>query len=284
MSINFSAYTASTSSAQGSIKTSSSGKPTWNQNKVYQYLEDMNQAGLQYGQQVTQYYSSKISQSEQNGEISVDELKQQIKEWFPEYTLTDREPQNVVVGKHYLYIDDSQLQKMASDPAYRAKVYGLMDRELETGKGYTLQYSDGRNVTSHITGSIFSLSEKNRKYAGADGVPYLGSGQSDHPWSSSDSHLQVRSQSFLYNNLDPAKSAANARKTAAAVAQKAAAKKAEKKATEEKLARKKAMKKAEQEKLEKQRAEHREEEELRQEKLREKAEQSQEYQHFDIMA
>ncbi|MCM1158168.1 MAG: hypothetical protein NC300_05585 [Bacteroidales bacterium] len=275
MSVNISACAAGTSSVPSSTKTAASDKPVWNQSKAYQYLEDMNEAGLRYGRQAVGYYSAKISQSGQNGEISVDELKQQIKEWFPDYTLTDSEPKNVVSGKHYLYIDESQLRKMAADPAYRAKVYGLMDRELETGRGYTLKYSDGRNVTAHITGSIFSLSEKNRKYAGADGIPYRGSGQSDHPWSSSDSHAQVRSQSFLYNNLDPAKSAANERKTAAA----AAAKKAAKKAAE-----KKAAKKASQEKLEEKRIERRKEEELRMEELRESIRDGKSGHYFDIQA
>ena len=130
--------------------------------------EDMgNQAGLDYGVKAAKYYASKTAS---DGEMTVDDLKKQISEWFSDYTLTNREPKDVVQEKHYLYIDDSQLNKMAKDASYRAKVYGLMDREMETGREYTLRYSDGRDVTAHITGSIFSLSEKNRKYAGADGI------------------------------------------------------------------------------------------------------------------
>ena len=187
-------------------------------------------------------------------------LKKQIKEWFPEYTLTDSEPSQVVAGKFYLYIDDKQLQKMASDPTYRAKVYGLMDSELQGKKGYTLQYSDGRKVTSHLTGSIFSLSEKNRKYAGADGIPYRGSCTSDHPFSSSNSHPQVRSMNFLYDNIDPAKSAAKSRKAAATKgAEKALKKKkAQKKAAEKKAAVKKEEKKAREKRLEEKREEQKE--------------------------
>lgn len=251
---------------QGKNSTSPT-KPTWNPNKVYKYLEDMNQGFQNYKKQAVSYYSSLISKQEGDGTMSVEDLKKQIEEWFPEYTLTDYEPSKVVAGKFYLYIDKSQLEKMASNPAYRAKVYGLMDSELQGKKGYTLQYSDGRNVTSHLTGSIFSLCEANRKYAGADGIPYRGSCMSDHPFSSSNSHAQVRSMSFLYDNIDPAKSAAKDRKAAAVkAAEKAAAKKAEAKKLATKKAAKKAAEKKAVEKAEEKKALEQEEEIRRAEK------------------
>jgi hypothetical protein len=128
-------------------------KPSWNGKKPFKYLEDMGEAGIEYGVKATEYYASK---TEADGEMSVDDLKKQIGEMFSDYTLTNREPKDVVTGKHYLYIDESQLQKMAKDASYRAKVYGLMDREMTMGREYTLTYSDGRNKTAHITGSIFS--------------------------------------------------------------------------------------------------------------------------------
>lgn len=249
MSINITAYATGTASVQGGRQTSS-GKPVWNPNKVYKYLEDMNEGFQSYKKQAVSYYSSLISKQEGDGSMSVDALKEEIKELFPEYTLTDSEPSKVKNGTFYLYIDQSQLQKMASDADYRAKVYGLMDSELQGIKGYTLQYSDGRNVTAHLTGSIFSLAEKNNKYAGPDGIPYLGSCTSDHSVSTSDSHPQVRSMSYLYENLDPAKSAANSRKAAAAkAAEKAAKKKTEQKKAAKKLAEKKQTEKAAEKKL-----------------------------------
>lgn len=257
MSINIAAYAAGTTSVQGG-KQASSEKPVWNPNKVYKYLEDMNEGFQSYRKQAVSYYSSLIAKQEGDGSMSVDALKEEIKELFPEYTLTDSEPSKVKNGISYLYIDKSQLQKMASDADYRAKVYGLMDTELQGIKGYTLQYSDGRNVTAHLTGSIFSLAEKNNKYAGPDGIPYLGSCTSDHSVCSSDSHPHVRSMSYLYENLDPAKSAANARKAAATkttakaaakAAEKAAKKKAEQKKTAKKLAEKKQAEKASAKKL-----------------------------------
>lgn len=221
-------------------------KPVWNPNKVYKYLEDMNQGFQSYKQQAVSYYSSVISRQEGDGTLTEDELKKEIQELFPEYTLTASEPKDVTQGKFYLYIDSSQMKKMASDPAYRAKVYGLMDSELQGKNGYTLQYSDGRNVTSHLTGSVFSLAESNRKYAGADGIPYRGSCMSDHSFSTSASHPQVRSMSFLYDNVDPAKSAAKDRKANAA---KLAAKRLKKKQEEKRVEKRKAKKEAELEQL-----------------------------------
>ena len=84
------------------------------------------------------------------------------------------------------------------------------------------------------------MSEANRKYAGLDGVPYRGSGKSDAGWSSSESHIQVRNQSFLYDNLDPAKSARKSRTAATKLmAEKAAKRKVEKRQEEKKVAVKK---------------------------------------------
>lgn len=282
MSITIAANVTGMSSVQGGKKPASE-KPVWNPNKVYKYLEDMNEGFQSYKRQAVAYYSSQIARQDGDGTMSVDELKEQIQEWFPEYTLTDSEPSKVVTGKFYLYIDDSQLKKMASDPEYRAKVYGLMDSELQGKKGYTLQYSDGRNVTSHLTGSIFSLSEKNRKYAGADGIPYLGSCTSDHPFSSSNSHPQVKSMSYLYDNIDPAKSAAKSRKALATKAsEKAAKKKTEQKKAAKKAAAKKEAKKAAEKKTEEKRAEAKEERELLEEQLEEARLENGEAQiHFD---
>lgn len=246
MAFNVSAAGVYANTPISASKSKETQKPVWNPNKVYKYLEDMNQGFQSYKQQAVSYYSSVISRQEGDGTLTEDELKKEIQELFPEYTLTASEPKDVTQGKFYLYIDSSQMKKMASNPAYRAKVYGLMDSELQGKNGYTLQYSDGRNVTSHLTGSVFSLAESNRKYAGADGIPYRGSCMSDHSFSTSVSHPQVRSMSFLYDNVDPAKSAAKDRKANAA---KLAAKRLKKK-QEEKLAEKrKAKKEAELEQL-----------------------------------
>lgn len=238
-----------TMAAERTNKANGTAKPTWDGYKAYTYLEDFNDAAIAYGKQAAKYYSGI---TEQDGQMTVEELKQQIGEMFSQYTFTNSDSMKMTAGKHYLYIDDSQLKKMASDPAYRAKVYGLMDREYTCGQTYTLKYSDGKNVTQHITGSVFTLSEKNRKYAGADGVPYLGGCMTDHPWSSSESHCQVKNMSFIYDNIDPAKSAAKERKTAAV--QKETEKRLQK-IKEKKKAEKKRAEAKKKEKISKQKAE-----------------------------
>jgi hypothetical protein len=238
-------------SAVSTGKTDS--KPTWNSSKVYKYLEDYNDAAVAYGNQMAQYYRT---QTNSDGKLTVDELKKQIGEIFSQYTLTSSEPSDVVKGKNYLYIDDSQLNKMANDAEYRAKVYGLMDREYTCSASYTLQYSDGKNVTAHCTGSIFSLSEKNSEYAGADGIPYRGSCSTDQPWSSSESHCQVKSASFINDVMNPKKNSSKkttsaTKNTAKSIAEKLKKKRAEKKAEKEKAEKKIAEEKLEEKLLEK---------------------------------
>lgn len=88
------------------------------------------------------------------------------------------------------------------------KVHPCRNRELQGKNGYTLQYSDGRNVTTHFTGSTVCVAERNRKYAGADGIPYLGGATCDLGAWSAKSHPQVRNESFLsdhYNSVSAVK-------------------------------------------------------------------------------
>ena len=213
-------------------KVSKSGKnekPIWNGKKPYKYLEDFGDAALAYDKKLKQYYTAKTVS---DGAMSVSDLKKQISETFPEYTLTNQNRKETVRGAHYLYISDSQLQKMADDPVYRGRVYGLMDGELTVSKEFTLTYSDGRNVTQHCTGSFFSLDESNG--AGIDGLPYLGGCMTDGGFYSTESHPQVRNQSFIYDNLEPKKSNSKTNSSAKAMAEKTAKKRAEKKHAERK--------------------------------------------------
>lgn len=214
MSISFNSDTAAISRRQPR-NTEKAGiqKPVWNPYKVYNYVEDMGTGFQEYKKKATNYYAAEIAASDSSGSITTDELKKQIKELFPDYTLTDREPK-LTKGKYYLYIDDAQLKKMADDPAYRARVYGLMDSELQGKKGYTLKYSDGRNITQHLIGTVFSLTERNGR--GIGDIPYLGSCMSDHPISSSTSHAQFRSKDYISDNLTPERQRANTKKGNAA--------------------------------------------------------------------
>ena len=192
------------------VKTADVPRPVWDSKKVYNYLEDMGEGFKEYKQKATNYYRSDFAKNCTDTPISVDELKDQIKKYMPEYTFTNREPKDPVKGKYYLYIDDSQLNKMASDPAYRARVFGLMDSELQGKNGYTLKYTSGKNVTNSIAGSIFSLAEANRsidgvgQMPGSDGIPYHGSACASISCST-EGVARVRSQSYIDQIMHPGK-------------------------------------------------------------------------------
>ena len=192
--------------------------PEWDPKKVYNYLEDMEEGFQSYKRQAVKFYQSDFAIKGQDKKISVEDLKSMIKEYFPQYKLTDRESKEPVTGTYYLYIDQTNMNKLASDPNYRAKVFGLMDSELQGSKGYTLKYTSGKNVTNHITGSIFSLAEANRsidgvgQMPGSEGIPYRGSGCAAVSCSK-EGVARVRSQAFIDQIMHPGKGIAS-RKTA----------------------------------------------------------------------
>ena len=192
------------------VKTADVPRPVWDSKKVYNYLEDMGEGFKEYKQKATNYYRSDFAKNCTDTPISVDELKDQIKKYMPEYTFTNREPKDPVKGKYYLYIDDSQLNKMASDPVYRARVFGLMDSELQGKNGYTLKYTSGKNVTNSIAGSIFSLAEANRsiegvgQMPGSEEIPYHGSACATIACSS-EGVARVRSRAYIDQVMHPGK-------------------------------------------------------------------------------
>ena len=233
-------------SSTGGTKTE---KPAWNPNKVYNCLEDQVSGFAQYRAKATAYYKSNSS-----GKISVDDLKKEISSLFPEYTMTSSEPR-LTKGKNYLYIDESQMRKMAEDPDYRAKVYGWMDGELQGMKGITSKYSDGKNVTWHLTGTVFSLSGKNKK--NSEGIPYQGSCTGDLPPASTDSHPVVRNQSFLTGYNKPSKNTRKKAKSAVTVLEEKRFKALKKKQKEKRLAERREQEKEFEERLEQKRLENR---------------------------
>lgn len=232
-----------------SIGSTKAEKPVWNPNKVYNCLEDQTAGFAQYRAKAAAYYKSNSS-----GKISVDDLKKEISSLFPEYTMTSSEPR-LTKGKNYLYIDESQIRKMAEDPDYRAKVYGWMDGELQGMKGITSKYSDGKNVTWHLTGTVFSLSGKNKK--NAEGIPYQGSCTGDLPPSSMNSHPVVRSQSFLTDYNKPIKNTRKKAKSAVTVLEEKRIKELERKQKEKRLAEKREQEEEFEERLEQKRFENR---------------------------
>lgn len=242
-----------TDKAPAAAVQKNASKPKWNPNKVYHYVEDMGQGFNDYRKEVTAYYRKQMMQGENGGVMTVDELKKDLAETFQGWEFTSYEPSDVTAGKFCIYIDEKNLEKMASDPEYRAKVYGLIDSESQCRTGYTLKYSDGKNVTQHMVGQIISIAQGND--AGLEGIPYHGSGMSDHPFSSTQSRARWRSMSALQAAAGGAKNhVKNSRET---YAQRLQEKKKKQAALREKQMEKKAQKEKLQERIEKKKAEKR---------------------------
>ncbi|SEH32403.1 hypothetical protein [Magnetospirillum fulvum] len=141
---------------------------------IYGSIDQMTQAIVQAGQRYTESYAARFA-ADESKTLTTDQMVAMLKEEFPAYTLVSSEPSDVVKGKSLLYIDDNNLAKMASDPTYRAKVMGLMRRELESPT-VQIRSPDGTGTTQiQMTGMVFSLSDKNPS---VDGIPYAGSATS----------------------------------------------------------------------------------------------------------
>ena len=116
------AYRASYTSESKSINLAD-----FDHNKRYTSLEEFNNDLLALGKKLEVQYGEITRGS---GVNSIEDLKREIGQLFPEYTMVSGKPRDVVEGKNLLYIDDGNLQKMLKDPAYKCKIYGLMKREL----------------------------------------------------------------------------------------------------------------------------------------------------------
>lgn len=174
--------------------------------RSYSSFAQMEQKLIAYGQEQTKVYDKQFSGMENNGKISVDELKETIKKDFPIYTMVSSEPADVVDGRHLLYIDANNLQKMADDPDYRAKVFGLMRREGDSSMGTTHIRLNGERHSFRTTGSVFSLSDANESVGG---IPYKGSARSmsmsSSAMSSSTSQSIGKDQEWYERLLEKAK-------------------------------------------------------------------------------
>ncbi|WP_321491846.1 hypothetical protein [uncultured Desulfobacter sp.] len=144
-------------------------------NRTYSSFNQKNQVLINYGETQTKVYDKQFSGMENGGKISIDELKETIKKEFPVYKMVSNEPADVVEGQHLLYIDKNNLQKMADDAGYRAKVFGLMRREGDSSTGTTNVRLNGNMESFRTTGTVFSLSDKNENVGG---IPYKGSARS----------------------------------------------------------------------------------------------------------
>lgn len=158
---------------QGGMNQALSGN-LFAKNRTYSSFTQMNQVWLKYGEEQTKVYDNQFSSMENGGKISLDDLKATIKKEFPIYKMVSSEPADVVDGQNLLYIDENNLQKMANDTGYRAKVFGLMRREGDS-LGENKVRLNGELHSFTTTGSIFSLSNSNESVGG---IPYKGSAKS----------------------------------------------------------------------------------------------------------
>lgn len=163
-----------TTSVMNSFFNQNSDIPVYDKTKTYSSISQFEDSLIQYGKEQTKAYSEKFKAQENKGNTSVEELKNQLKKEFSIYKLVSSEPRNVVDGQHLLYIDESNLEKMASDSEYKAKIFGLLRRE-SASLGSSKINMGGDVVNFTMLGSIFSLSDSNES---VDGIPYKGSATS----------------------------------------------------------------------------------------------------------
>lgn len=136
--------------------------------RIFGSTDEMDQTLRNYGDGATQRYQRELAGT---GPMTVDALKAEIGKRFSAYELTESDPGEAVRGRSILYIDKSNLQKMAGDSDYRARVFGLIDREMQgVVSPMSVRTPSGVNTMTSV-GSVFSLSDSNPM---TDGIPYVG--------------------------------------------------------------------------------------------------------------
>ncbi len=150
-------------------------KPSFDNGKVFNSLGDFTSALFKYEDEWSAEYVKQFADMENGGKMTVDELKQLMQSEFSGFGVrfVDSNPKDVSSGQHLVYIDEANLQKMASDPEYRAKNMALMQREFAGQNGYAFRDSRGV-VNSKLTGTVFSLTNENGM---VDGSYYKGMAQ-----------------------------------------------------------------------------------------------------------
>lgn len=85
-------------------------------------------------------------------------------------TFIDSAPKEPKAGRHEIYIDDKNLQKMADDPEYRAQVFSVIQIEMAGTRGYSVQGAGGV-INDRLTGTALSMADGDPIY---EGVPHSG--------------------------------------------------------------------------------------------------------------
>ncbi len=162
------------SSISASISYTSSWKASkkeyqlthYDPNRKFQSFSEANDYGVALGNTYAKEYSEICSNCEFRVN-NIEDLKKEINALFPQYTMVSSKPSDAMAkGRILLYIDQANLQKMVSNPNYKTRVYGLMQRETLGFQGSTYM-----NIPFVSTGLAFTLCNENTSY---DGIPYRG--------------------------------------------------------------------------------------------------------------
>jgi len=132
-----------------------------NKNKTYASLSEYTKLTQSKKDKYVQFYKEKFESQTNKGELSVDELKEDLKKEFSDLSFLSFEPKSLVNDKYYCYIDDDNLKKMARNPEYRSKVYALLQRETETINNDIKYNSNSQVVKSSLNSCIISIKQDN---------------------------------------------------------------------------------------------------------------------------
>lgn len=165
---------------QGSTaKSGQSDAPTFAHNHTWGSIGEMENAWRKHIQDWNSYYSNSFSGSgsDGGGKISQEELDELLQAEFGGkgvQFVDSVDIENPRDGRYEVYIDQQNRQKMADDPEYRAKVLAVIQGEMASANGYSVQAAGGvRN--DRTTGLSMSIAEGNPLY---EGVPHSAGGTS----------------------------------------------------------------------------------------------------------
>lgn len=173
-------FNIATHTSTSTAKSGQSATPAFAHNHTWGSIAEMEQAFRKYGQEWRGVYSNEFAGSGANGDgkLTQEELNALLESEFGGLgaTFVDSAAKDVTVGKHQIYIDEKNRQKMANDPEFRAQVFSVIQIEMAGTRGYSVQ-GPGGPTHNRLTGSALSISEGDPLY---EGVPHSGMATGEH--------------------------------------------------------------------------------------------------------